>query len=146
MHIAAINKKYNTSKNANSWIASCSLNPPGLCRIHLGHTERNESGTSVQFCICFTALSYSILGKTIFQNKCHIKLLSTHIVRRSSRMNTLTSSLKISPASYAHQSVLFSTNYSCIYEKYSQKRNVWSSAQKQSFISQNYSKHMNILA
>lgn len=134
--------KYITSKNVNSWIASCSLNPPGLCRIHLGYTERNKSGTSVQFCICFAADH----AWKIFQNKNLIKLLSTHIVRSSSRMNTLTSRSKISPASYAHQSVLFSTNYSCIHEKYSQKRNVWSSTQKQSFISQNDSKHMNILA
>lgn len=51
-------------------------------------------------------------------------------------MNTLTSISKISPASYAHQSVLLSTNYLCIYEKYSHKE-----MSKQSFISLN---HMNI--
>ncbi len=75
-----------------------------------------------------------------FRIKGFFKLPSAHLVRSSSRMNTLTSI-----SSFALQSVLISTNYLCIYEKYNHK-NVWSSAQNRSFISQNHSQNTNILA
>lgn len=64
--------------------------------------------------------------------------MSTHIVGSSSSMNTLTSISKISPASYAHQRVLLRTNYLCM------KNTATKKCLKQSFISQNHSKHMNI--
>lgn len=94
-------------------VASCSLNPPGLCKIHLGQTERNESGTSVQCCM-FLSYSTSFLLKKF--NLSGLKglfiLMSTYKVRRSSRTNKLTSD-----SSFAHQSDLIRTNYLCIYMK-----------------------------
>lgn len=108
-HIAPINKS-NTSKKISSWVASCSLNPPGLCRIHLGQSERHKSGMSVQYCL-------SVCSSISFRIKGFFKLPAAHLVRSSSsRMNTLTSI-----SSFALQSVLINPNYLCIHEKYSHK-------------------------
>ncbi len=127
-------------KTNSSCVASCSLNPPGLCRSSLGHTERNKSGMSVDAVYQFYS-SISSENVLSFRIKGFFKLPSAHLVRSSSsRMNTLTSI-----SSFALQSVLISTNYLCIYEKYNHK-NVWSSAQNRSFISQNHSQNTNILA